>query len=380
MKRLRTFLLTAVHVFVALAGRNAFAAQAPSADIPLNVPAAFTASAITAVGGGLYCLAGAVYHDDVPNESAMVVLVDTHERRVVWKTDIPYAKDHFDNTALKCVRSGPFFYALTEERTDSVADQSQSEVVLSKISPTGKLLKARRVDVGFDVWSNLLEAGPEGLSLVGGASTDSIDHGGKRSLFLARFDQDLARQQRVVLPTGAFWLGTHAKLEGQSLLIAGQFLSNAGTTAAAHEGYAVSKVDFGKARYVWSTLVYPLATQSEDAVFLPDGSIADIGLSDDHLLVSVVDASGRVVQRFSEPKAICSVDALGAKDSILQAVGKACGSEHGTLMLDIDLAGGHVVSSRQVGDDTTASLFDGDALVSVAAPARGGKVLRRIGR
>lgn len=366
-------------IFSCFAMTGVFAAPAPSADVPLNVPDGFSAYSITPIGKGLYCVAGGLYHDEVPNESATVVLVDTNEHRVVWKTDIPYSKKNFENTAFGCVSDGVSYYALTQERTNSAAELSQSELVLSRISTTGKLLAQRRVNVGRDEWANLFEAGVDGLSIVGGTSSDAVDHGGKLSLFVARFDSNLTRKRLITLPTGAFWTGTRARLDGYSLLIAGQFDGNAGAASSGCQGYAVSKIDLDRQRYVWSTFVYPLKMPAEAPVFLRDGRVAYVGLSGDHLLVSIVDGTGKMVRQFSGRKTICSIEALGVKGSVLQAVGASCGNEHSTTMLDIDLTNGDVVSSRHIGDDTKASLFDGDALVSIAG--RGHRqVFRRSGR
>lgn len=389
MKKLRTLLRILLSLFVtvalltviALVADPAFAAPAPPADFALDVPAEFTASSIAGVGDGLYCVSGYIYHDDVPNHSAMVMLVDAHARRVLWKTDIPYAKDHYENASVDCIRSGEFYYVLTQERTDSFEAQSDTQLIMSKISSTGKLLKSRRVDVGKDVWPNLFEAGPEGLSLVGGASTDSIDRGGKRSLFFARFDRDLSRTQLIALPTGAFWSGSDAKLDGTSLIISGDFLPNEGASGSAREGYAVSKIDLSRERYVWSTFVAPPNRQAQGAVLLPDGSVAYVGVDDDRLLLTVIDASGHAMRRMSAPRPVCSVDALGVKGGQLQMAGTRCGEKHSMLLLDIDPKTGTIVTSRDIGDGATAVSFDGDAVwMVVAKPGSDRKLFRRVAR
>lgn len=381
MKKFCTVLPAVLSLFVTLGARHAFATSTPSANFALDVPAEFTASSITPAGNGLYCVSGDVYHDDVPNNSAMIVLVDAYARRVLWKTDIPYAKNHYENSGIRCIRDGEFYYALTEERTDSFEAQSHTQLVVSKLSSNGKLLKSQRVDIDRDVWSNLFEAGPDGLSIVGGASTDSVDRGGKRSLFWARFDRDLSRKQLVVLPTGAFWNGAYAKLDGASLIISGEFLPNAGTSPTAHEGFAVSKVDLGRARYVWSTFVYPLDIQAQRAVSLPDGSIAYAGVSGDRLSISVIDASGRVARRMPVQKTVCSVDALGVKAATLQVVGTRCGKPQSTLLLDIDPTTGAIVASRDIGAGATAVSFDSDAVwMVVAKPDSDRKIFSRVMR
>jgi hypothetical protein len=365
MKKLRTLLAAVLNLFVILIAGHALAAPALSTDIALDVPKAFTASSIRAVGAGLYCVAGFVYHDEVPNASALVLLVDTNEGRVVWKAAIPFAKEHYENTATNCLREGEAYYVLTEEHTSSRPDQNQTELVLNKLSDTGKLLATRQLDVGFDVWANRFQAGEQGVSIVGGASSDSLSRGGKRSLFLARFDDDLSRKQLIVLPTGAFWAAS-AKLDGQSLLIAGEFLPNAGAGAAAHEGCAVSKVDLGKARYVWSTYVYPLDVQAQHALFLPDGGTAYVGMKKDHLVISMIDRAGRVTRRWSAPRSICTVDALGLKGPALQVVGTSCADRHATLLLDVDSTTGDIASSRQIGSDIAAVSFDEDSIAVVS--------------
>lgn len=381
MKKLRALLRVLLSLFAVSIAGSAFAAPAPPVEFTLDVPAEFSASSIAGVGDGLFCVSGYVYHDDVPNNSAMVVLIDAHARRVLWKTDIPYAKDHYENSSVDCIRSGEFYYVLSQERTDSFEAQNHTQLIVSKISSTGKLVKSRRVDVGRDVWPNLFEADPEGLSLVGGASTDSIDRGGKRSLFLARFDRDLSRTQLVVLPTGAFWSASDAKLNGTSLTISGDFLPNEGASGSAREGYAVSKIDLSRQRYVWSTFVAPPNRQAQGAVVLPDGSVAYVGIDGDRLLLSVIDASGHATRRMSAQRTVCSVDALGVKDGKLQVAGRRCGEKPSMLLLDIDPAAGTIVTSREIGDGATAVTFDGDAVSMVIAQAGNDrKLFRRVAR
>jgi hypothetical protein len=356
-------------------------APALSSDVALDVSQPFSARAIAAVGAEQYCVTGAVYHDEIPNDSAMAMLVDSRRHRVLWKADIPFAKDHFENVATACLRDGDAYYVLTEEHTDSVANRNRTELVVNQLSATGKLIKQRRIDIDANVWANRFEASPDGLSIVGGTSTQSLEQGGKRSVFRAVFDRDLTRRQLTVLPTGAFSSDASAKLDGDSLRIAGQFLPNEGTAASSNDGYAASKIDLRKERYVWSTPVYPLKTEAADAIFLPDGRTAFVGLNDRQQIVSLLDSSGHVANRFAKPKAICGVDALGIKGgAILQVVGKSCKDDHATSMLDIDLATGDVTSLRQVGENASGTLFEDDALVIVSAPAGGGAVLHRTAR
>lgn len=378
----RGFLLSILLGFVASVAVTGAVAAGPSLEIPLGNSDDFSAAAIEPLGNDQYCLAGDVYHDDVPNTSAMAMLVDADKRRVVWSSDIPYAKSHNANSALACKSDGTFFYVLSQEETDSSPPLSLSKLVLTKISASGKLLEQRYVSAGLDEWPYLLNVDANGISVAGGMN-DARNRTGKSSIFFAQFDKDLKPQGVIKLSTGAFWTHTSAKLDGQNLFLAGQFIPNDGQAASGHDGFAVSKVALSKRGYVWSTYVYPIQLTA-NAAFLMDGSVAYVGLSSDKaplLLVSLVDAAGKLKKEsFSLNQPICSADSIASEGSVLEVIGQSCSDKHSWMMVKLDVSGQRVISVQRFDKDVNAAQVDGKAWVSVVGDSGVRKTFKRSAR
>jgi hypothetical protein len=107
-------------------------------------------------------------------------------------------------------------------------------------------------------------------------------------------------------------------------------------------------------------------------------------VSDDRLLLTVIDASWHVRRRMSLQRTVCSVDALGVKATTLQVVGTGCGeqqSQHSTRLLDIDPTTGSIVGSRDIGADATAVAYVGDAVwMIIGKTGSDRKRMRRVAR
>lgn len=380
----RRFLLPALlGIFGSILSASAIAASPQSVDIRLDHSDDFGAYAIEPIGNDQYCLAGDIYHDEVPNTSGFVMLVDASKRRVVWSLDIPYAKSNASNVALSCKSDGESLYVLSQEQTDSSPSVSQSELVLSKISASGKLLKRQRVSAGFDEWDYLLSVDANGISVAGGMN-DALNRSGKFSVFMASFDKELKPQSVTTLPTGAFWVDTHARLEGQHLFMAGQFMANGSQGSSGHDGYAVSKVDLSKGGYVWSTYVYPRDLLRTKTAFLPDGRVAYVGLSASNrppLLVSLIDSAGKLKKEgFTLSQPICDAKALAPNGSVLEIIGRSCSDEHSWFSVKIDLAAEKVIGNQRFDKDVDAVQAEGNAWLSVVGDIGAPKTFKRIAR
>lgn len=102
---------------------SANAESLAQSDIPLGAPNGFSATAISAVGSGRYCVSGFVYDDAGPSESAYVLLVDANSRRVIWRTSIPHGHDYVSNSVTRCMSEGSAYYAITR-KTRTARDRS----------------------------------------------------------------------------------------------------------------------------------------------------------------------------------------------------------------------------------------------------------------
>lgn len=194
----------------------------------------------------------------------------------------------------------------------------------------------------------------------------TLGRGGKFATFVAQFDAGLIQTKTVKLDSGAFWTGSNAKLDGQHLLVAGQFLPNAGSSAG-REAFAASKVDLGSSKYTWSNYACPADTQQAASIFAPDGSTYTASLTATNLAISVVDRMGKTVDSFSVRKPLCGIEALALDNHVLKAIGTSCKQESSSVIAAIDLADKTAVVVRQLDVDVSAPQFDGQSWVGIVA-------------
>ncbi|NYH23021.1 hypothetical protein [Paraburkholderia bryophila] len=352
------------------------AASSTSPDIPLGTPEGFTASTIDPAGNGRYCISGAVYDDSVPTMTAYALLVDATTHRVLWRLPIPLDRDFVGSNVDRCLSDGNAYYLLSEENSDNSPAVSQERVVINKVSAQGKLLRQQKIEAGLDEWSYFFDVGPSAITIGGGTSA-TLDHGGKFGNFLWQFDSNLARTRTTTLENGAFWLGSNAKLDGDHLLVSGQFMPNKGSSAG-QEAYAVSKIDAGSSRYTWSKYLFPLDAQSVTSVFGPDGSTYVAALTGSDLAVSVVDRTGKNVNSFAVKKPLCEIKALALDGHALKAIGKSCTGKSTSVIVAIDLIGKTAAIVSQLNGEILAPRFDGQGWVGVVKTKGEQLVFRRI--
>ncbi|MFP3799587.1 hypothetical protein [Paraburkholderia tropica] len=349
-------------------------AQAPL-DIALGAPAGFIASDIHAGGDGRYCISGSVVDDTGPSESAYVLLVDTTHRQVLWRASIPHGHNTVGNTATRCIGDGKAWYAVTEEHTNRAESLNQTKVIINKLSSQGVLLKQQAINAGFDEWSYLLDANAGGVAVAGGTSA-TLERGGSFGTWVARFDTDLQPTQTVKLDNGAFWTDTRAQLDGNHLLLSGEFLPNKGPQAGGRDAYATAKIDLASRKYAWANYALPDNTRSANAVFSTDGTTYMVGFTPNDLAVAKVDRTGKTLSAFTVKKPLCGADALTLSGSTLKAIGTACDGD-APAIASIDLASKAATAARALGGDVSASTFDGDVWVGIVKTKAHDQFFRR---
>lgn len=343
-------------------------------DIPLATPDGFSALSIESVGNGKYCVSGSVYDDAGPSESAMVLLVDSTKRQVIWKTRIPYVQDYVGNSATNCKSDGSAYYVLSKERTNSSEALNQTRITLNKLSTNGKLLRQQPIEVGFDEWPYLLDVRLDTIYIAGGTSA-TLNRGGKFATFVVQFNSGLAQTKSAKLDSGAFWTGSIAKLNGQHLLVSGQFLPNTNSSSG-HEGLATSTIDLGTSKYLWSSYVAPVDTRQAMSVFASDNTTYTAALTATDLAVSVVDHAGETVNRFTMKKPLCSIKALTLDAGVLKIFGSSCKGQSSSAIATINL-GTKTALAHQLESDVSAPLFDGQSWVGIVNTQAYGEVFRR---
>jgi hypothetical protein len=270
---------------------------------------------------------------------------------------------------------GSSYYVITQENTNRSESLNQTRVVVNKISDKGELLRQQPVEAGFDEWSYLLDVQPDAIS-VGGGTSATPGRSGKFATFVAQFDANLVRTKTVKLDNGAFWIGSSAKLDGQHLFVAGQFLPNT-SSSAAHEAFAASKIDLGNRKYTWSNYASPTDTQQATSIFAPDGSTYTVALTATTLAVSVIDRFGKTTNSFSVKKPLCGIDALALDGHVLKAIGASCKHESSSVISIIDIAGRTAVVLRQLDTDVSAPQIDDHSWIGIVTTKASGKVFRR---
>ncbi|MGU7779677.1 hypothetical protein [Burkholderia sp. PU8-34] len=367
VKRLIRVALSAMLVHITVA-------SAQAVDIPLGTPDGFSADAIDPIGNDRYCISGHVYDDTGPSRSAMVVLIDAGSRRVMWRTAIPYGSGYVSNSAVACGSDGHSIYAVTEDHTQSSESLSQTSVVVNRISAAGKLEKRQPIHAGFDEWFYMLDVGPTGINVAGGTSA-TLQRGGPFGTFLAHLDAGLGQATLTQLSSGAFWTDASARFDGQHLLVAGKFLPNAG---AGHDGYAVSQIDLGRKRYVWSAYPLPGNVTSASAFLSPDGSVYDVAVTPSGVLtVATLDPAGKVTSTFSTKNGtLCGVNTVSLNSRALSVIGDSCKGSH-SVLLSVDLVSHAVSTMHSFGNELDATGFDGSNWIGVAKTDEHGPVFQR---
>lgn len=371
----RPILSTLLFFLIGFGGASACAETATQIDVPLHAPDGFSATKINAIGNDRYCVSGYIYNDEGPSESAFVLLLNANSRQVVWQTSIPYGRDYVGNAAARCISDGNVYYVITEENTNSAESLNQTRLYINKISDKGKLLQRQPIEAGFDEWSYLLDVRP-GVISVGGGTSATLNRKGKFSTFLIQFNADLVRMKTVKLDSGAFWVGSNAKLDDEHLLVAGQFLPNTASNTA-HDAFAVSKIDMGKSKYVWSNYVPPTDTQQATSIFASDGRIYTAALTATNLAVSIVDRTGKTEKSFLVKKPLCGIQALTLAGNSLRAIGASCKRESSSAIVDIDLTGETTTVAHDFDNDISAPEFDDSVWVGIVNTKTTGKVFRR---
>jgi hypothetical protein len=349
------------------------AAASATVDIPLGTPDGFTATSIASVGNGKFCVSGSVYDDAGPSELALVLLVDSTRRQVLWQTRIPYAHDYVGNTATNCASDGRAYYVLSQESTNSSEELNQTRITINKLSIDGHLQRQKTIEAGFDEWAYLLDVRPDTVSIAGGTS-ETLNRGGKFATFIAQFNPDLTQTKTVNLDSGAFWTDSSTKLDDRHLFVSGQFLTN--TNSSGHDAFAVSKIDLSTRKYLWSSYAVPADTRQAMSVFSPDGTSYTAALTPTNLTVSVASSTGTTVNSVSMKKPICSIAALALDGNVLKAIGSVCKGSSSSAIATIDL-GTRTALVHQLDGEVSAPLFDDQSWVGVVSTTAHGKVLRR---
>jgi hypothetical protein len=349
---------------------GALAAGSPaSAGIGLQAPEGFIPVAIDPVGPERYCVSGQVLDDASATTTAYVVLVDSAQRKVVWKRSVPFAKDHVGSEALHCVLGADdsSYFVLTKESTNSSEALNQGKLFVQKYSADGKLLKQQRLAAGFDEWGYLLEANRRGVTVAGGTN-DAMQRGGKFSTFVSTYDTDLAQRQAFAsLPTGAYWVDADARYDGQHLLVGGQFMGNAAKSG--DKPYAASKIDVSANRYVWSAHLYPLNVDSAVPLVNADGSMVYAALTASELQVAVLDPAGRIAQNVTVSKPLCEITGVGMQGQTVSLLGKTCESgadkQARSAIVEVDLARKRAGPVQRLNEEVRAARFDNGQWVAV---------------
>ena len=345
------------------------------ADIPLDIPDGFSATAIDIVGKEKYCVSGFLYNDAGPSQSAYVFLLDSMTGKVVWRTSLPPERGYIGSSATHCASNGDAYYVATEENTNSSESLNQTRVVLNKLSVNGRVLIKRPIAVGFDEWAYLLDVQPNAISVGGGASA-TLQRGGRFTTFLVQFDKELVRTNVVKMDSGAFWIGSSAKLQGQHMFVTGHFFPN--KSSGGKEAFASSKVDFSSGKYVWSNYAFPEETRQAVSAFASDGSIYSAALTPDRLEISTINSAGKTVNGLIVKKPLCHIDAASLVGNVLSAIGPSCKDNASSLVVYIDIAKKSVLTMSESNFAMSAPQFDGHTWVGIAHDKKNGQLFKRI--
>ncbi|NIE62797.1 hypothetical protein [Burkholderia sp. Ax-1719] len=333
-------------------------AWAQAGGIALGTPEGFSANRIDALGDGRYCISGSLFDDTGPTWTAMVVMVDTRARRVLWRAPVPYPHDDVGNTAAACGSDGHSIYAVTVESTQSSEALKQHFVVVNRFSAAGKLEKQQRIPAGFDNWFYSLAVSASDVA-VAGSTSGSTQMDGPFGSFVARFKPDLTPAGVTQLASGAFDSDSAASFDGDLLRVTGEFFPNKGE---GHKGYAVSKVDYARKRYLWSTYVPVDLRSTKGALSATDGNTYLVAsASSGALSVTTVDRVGKISSTFAvKAEPFCKLNVAAVDGGALKVFADVCkGEKTSSQLLSIDLSAHTVVTAQPFKAQLQAPGFDG---------------------
>jgi len=359
---------------------SALCASAAPLVVPLDLPKGFQPYSISAVGNGVFCMAGEITDKDDGTHVAMpVAVVDIVAKKTRWITSIPMDEDFVNGSARGCVTDGHAYYALSQATTYAGQGRSPGALALTRISLDGKLEKHSQLDIGFGDWVNSLSL-QDGVFYIEGGSHDPEQRGrGEFSTFLAKYDKNFKQLEKIMLPTGAMY--GEAVIHNDHLFVAGTFMPNNGAGSKVKNAFAISSINLKTRKYVWSKYITPndIIPGEEEATFLNDGTAVYMALTTKGIIIKQITKNGRVSSETPIKSPLCSLDgfALTQNGKFILIGHEMCDKAHedSHVIYSMDSRTKEIHSIGKVKGDLGVSTIDNGKFIAFSSLGRKNMIL-----
>lgn len=323
----------AVAFCLTLLGAHAAAVHAaPPAGIPLplNGTSFHTYDMAFSADGERVCVTGSDI-DDMGASVPVLVLVDRERGSAAWRKPIALPDVVATAYPVKCLVGAERVVLLTNAATGFTQPGSSASVYVYAFDLRGNPIASTRLAVpGQNQYGYTLAETPDRLT-VAGYTMDADDKNERYATFTLHLDQRLQpRGAPLQRRNGAFAWPFGARLEGDSLYIAGTFFP--ATAPAGAAGAIMASRMKANGGYVWSTPATHVADVDVRFVVAPDGTTHALSIGPDNLTLTTIGPDGKAHPPSFQPGTYCSVASIAPYGDGVAAVVKPCKGKHNRLV------------------------------------------------
>ncbi len=286
------------------------------------------------------CLLGSRFDPDTGQGSGELVLLDLKRDAVRWHVRISPPEDFVSLQPEQCAIDGENVYLLANVNTQSQQSMNQTLVYLYQFSADGKQLGFKNlIEQGRDQYGYALGLSANGVQ-VAGYIKDVEKDVDQYSLFTVAVDRQLKAGKPNVRKTGAFASGAKARLVGDNLYIAGQFLPAKLAQNDWVDDFANSRL-LVNGGYAWSMRPFKKAPRDVAMGVSQQGALYSLAYGDAGSTLAVTSAEGKQLSLASYPSKYCESSSISEYGNAVLALRKPCsGKSKAAELLAISPASG----------------------------------------
>lgn len=340
---------------------------ARAAPVALTKPGGDTVvTQLSETGDGKLCVVGVTVGARASDpERGVVVLFDVAANRTIWERTVEPPDGARRLAFQACHADGKSVLLAADVVPAGPLATKEMAVYAYRFDDGGRLVASKEIDTGAlrsTVYAIDADAG--GVTLAG-AARDGAAKTASNAMFFARLDPGLQGASVTRLPTGAYEQGAAARLAGNTLYVAGNFLPAVQPEGAKTDDYAASKIVAGKYRF--SERPIKLKSNGVRAAISPANDIVLLGNDGKTTQLAVIGADGKSREGVQVRGSFCWTDGISADAATVYAVRTECSDpETPAVLTAIDRrTGAETIVSGVVGEPVKVlALKAGLAVVS----------------
>ncbi|MFK3738173.1 hypothetical protein ACI1V7_10530 [Massilia sp. TN1-12] len=374
-------LVAASMVLSAVLSGWACAVPARAAPVVLTKPGVDTVIAqLSETDDGKLCIVGvAVGRRASDPERGVVMLFDPAASRMVWERTVE-PPDGAHRVAFKACHADGKTLLLGAEVVPGAGPATREMTVHAyRFDDQGALLGSKEIDTDASRSTVYAIDADAGGVTVAGAARDVAAKTASNAIFFARLDPGLQGASVTRLPTGAYEQGSAARLAGNTLYVAGNFLPASQPEGANTDDHAASKIVGGKYRF--SERPIKLKSNGVRAAISSANDIVMLGNDGKTTQLAAIGADGKAREGVQLRGTFCWTADIGADAATVYAVRTEC-SDPGTpaVLTAIDRrTGAETIVSGVVGEPVKVLVLK-SGLAVVARKSDGTLLLQMVGK